>query len=143
LNSGIIYRRGSVQDLTRLRLARDLQVSTKSIEYNVVGVGHEFWVAVEGDEIIGVAVLARSDGALRRILYLHVSTSEKSRGIGSALIRSIIERYPESDFVVTAFDGTESFYRRLGFVDTSTKWEMRRPPTRVRGSSEENSQSKR
>jgi predicted N-acetyltransferase YhbS len=110
-----------------LRLARDLKVSRKSIEYNVVGVGHEFWVALEANQIIALAVVARPDAALRRILYLHVSESEKNQGIGSALIRSIIEHYPESEFAVTAFDGTESFYRRLGFVETSTKWEMRRP----------------
>lgn len=128
MNSGITYRRGKVEDLERLRLANDLQISRKSIEFNVVGVGHEFWMAVEANEVIALAVVARPDAKLRRILYLHVSKSQKSRGIGSDLIKSILEHSPESEFAVTASDGTEGFYQRLGFVETPVRWEMRRPP---------------
>lgn len=128
MTPNIAYRRGSLEDLTELRLARDLSVTPESIEFNVVGAGHEFWIAVENNEIIGLTVLGRPAPAERMILYLHVSGSHKSKGVGSALIEAVIDSYPESEFAVVPFDGTEEFYRRLGFVK-STMWEMRRPPS--------------
>lgn len=121
------YRRGSLEDLTRLRLARDLSVTPESIEFNVIGAGHEFWIAIEDYEIVGLTVLGKTTPALQTILYLHVSTSHKSKGVGSALIKTVLESYPESEFAVVPFDGTEEFYRRLGFSETR-KWEMRRSP---------------
>lgn len=124
----IEYRRGSVDDLSKLRLASDLSVTPASIEFNVIGAGHEFWIATADDEIVGLTVLASTTRAQHTILYLNVSAAHKSRGVGSALIRAVIESYPESEFAVIPLDGTEEFYRRLGFVKTK-KWEMRRPPS--------------
>ena len=123
----IEYRRGALEDLTELRLARDLSVAPESIEFNVVGAGHEFWIAVENNEIIGLTVIGRPAPAEHTILYLHVSGPQKSKGVGSALIKAVIDSYPESEFTVVPFDGTEEFYRRLGFVK-STMWEMRKSP---------------
>lgn len=127
----IVYRRGSLEDLIKLRLARDLSVTPESIEFNVIGAGHEFWIAIEDDEIVGLTVLGRTTPTLHTILYLHVSTSHKSKGVGSALIKAAIESYPENEFAVVPFDGTEEFYRRLGFFETK-KWEMRRSPVTSR-----------
>ena len=131
MTSNIAYRRGSLEDLTELRLARDLSVTPESIEFNVVGSGHEFWIAVENNEIIGLTVLGRPALAEHTILYLHVSDSNKSKGVGSALIKAVIDTFPESEFAVVPFDGTEEFYQRLGFKRT-TQWEMRRPPNAQR-----------
>jgi ribosomal protein S18 acetylase RimI-like enzyme len=129
----IEYRRGSVKDLTKLRLAQDLSVTSQSIEFNVIGAGHEFWIAIEDDDIVGLTVLGKTTTTLHTILYLHVSTSHKSKGVGSALIKAVIESYPESEFAVVPFDGTEEFYRQLGFLETK-KWEMRRSPVTSRKS---------
>lgn len=126
--SPIIYRRGNLEDLSKLTFARGLSVSAESIEFNVVGMGHEFWMAVEEDTIVGLTVIGRTSPNQLTIMYLQVASSEKSHGIGSAMLRALIEYYPQSEFTVIPFDGTEEFYRRLGFSKT-TQWEMRRPPS--------------
>jgi GNAT superfamily N-acetyltransferase len=124
----ITYRRGNLEDLTKLKFASRLSVTPATVEFNVVGMGHEFWIAVEDNSIVALTVLARPTPIQRTILYLHVSDSYKSLGIGSALIRSVLETYSESEFSVIPFEGTEEFYRRLGFT-RSGRWEMRKAPS--------------
>jgi GNAT superfamily N-acetyltransferase len=123
----ITYRQGNLQDLMRLKFASHLPVTATAVEFNVVGMGHEFWIAVEGDTIVALTVLARATPIQRTILYLHVSDSHENLGIGTALLRKVLESYPESEFSVIPFDGTEEFYRRLGFAKNG-RWEMRKPP---------------
>jgi predicted N-acetyltransferase YhbS len=95
--------------------------------------GHEFWIAVEGNSIVGFTVLGKTASKHRTVIYVQVAKSHEGKGIGSALLKAAIERYPESEFVVIPFEGTEEFYRRLGF-QKSEQWEMRRPPSgTVRG----------
>jgi predicted N-acetyltransferase YhbS len=77
--------------------------------------------------VVALMVLARTTSIRRTILYLHVSDEHKKLGIGSALIRTVLETYPESEFSVIPFDGTEDFYRQLGFTSNG-RWEMRKPP---------------
>ena len=127
LNS-TIYRRGNLEDLSKLTFADGLSVSTESIEFNILGMGHEFWIAIEGNTIIGLTVVGRTTSNQFTVMYLQVVPSHKSQGIGSALLRTFIEYYAGSEFAVIPFDGTEEFYRRLGFEKT-TQWEMRRPPS--------------
>jgi GNAT superfamily N-acetyltransferase len=128
MGSGIVSRRGNLEDLANLKFASDMAVTPAKVEFNIVGMGHEFWIAVQGDRIVGLTVLARSSSTQRTILYLHVSESRKNLGIGSALIRTVLEAYPESEFSVIPFEGTEEFYRHLGFKE-SGRWEMRKGPT--------------
>ena len=124
----IIYRKGNLEDLSKLQLSDRLTASAQSIEFNVLGVGHEFWIAVEGDRIVGFTVLGKTDPKKFKIMYLQVPSSHKNRGIGSGLIQALLESYPESDFSVIPFDGTEEFYEHLGF-ESASKWEMcRRTP---------------
>lgn len=104
-----------------------MAVTSAAVEFNVVGMGHEFWIAVENNTVVGLTVLARATATQRTILYLHVSDSHKNLGIGSALLRTVLETYPESEFSVIPFEGTEEFYRRLGFT-RSGRWEMRKTP---------------
>ena len=123
----IEYRKGSLNDLSKLKFAEGLSVSGESVEFNIVGVGHEFWVAVQGDMIIGVIVLGRGSQNELRIIYLEVAPAHKNEGVGSALLQSVIENYPEYKIYVIPFEGTEDFYRHLGFLKVS-RWEMRRSP---------------
>ena len=123
----ITYRQGNLEDLSKLEFASRLAVTPATVEFNVVGMGHEFWIAVEDNTIVGLTVLARTTATQRTILYLHVSDSHKNLGIGSALLRTVLETYPESEFSVIPFEGTEEFYRRLGFT-SSGRWEMRKSP---------------
>jgi len=121
----IVYCKGKLEDLSRLRISEELSASARSIEFNVLGIGHEFWIAVEENTIVGLTVLGRANPNEFEIMYLEVPASHKSRGVGTSLIQSILEHYPESDFSVIPFEGTEEFYRRLGF-ESAKKWEMRR-----------------
>lgn len=121
----IVYRRGGLEDLSRLQISEGLSATAESIEFNVLGMGHEFWIAVEEGIIIGLTVLSRSSMKEFIIVYLEVTPSHKSHGVGTGLIQAILDQYPENEFSVIPFDGTEEFYKRLGF-ETAKKWEMRK-----------------
>ena len=121
------YRKGRLSDLTRLRIEGGLSLTAQGIEFNVLGVGHEFWVAVQGGVIIALSVLAEENADNFRILHLEVAPSRKNEGIGSALLRAIVKAYPKSGISVIPFGGTEEFYKGLGFRWIS-RWEMRRGP---------------
>jgi len=125
LLQGVEYRKGCLSDLTQLRFEKGLSASPKSIEFNVLGIGHEFWIASEFGSIIGVAVLARENEKSFRILHLEVAPVRKKEGIGSALLRAVMSSYPACAFFVTPFQGTEEFYSHLGFVRAG-RWEMKR-----------------
>jgi GNAT superfamily N-acetyltransferase len=128
MSSKVSYRQGSLEDLAMLGFAPDLPATSRTVEFNVVGMGHEFWIAVDGDVIVALTVLSRATAKKRTILYLHVSDSQKNLGIGSALVQAVLEAYPESEFSVIPFEGTDEFYARLGFVKTGM-WEMRKSPS--------------
>jgi len=125
--SPITYRKGKLEDLSKLHFAEGLSATTESIEFNVLGMGHEFWVAVQGKAIIGLTVLGRTSPNEFKIMYLQVTPSRKSHGIGSALLRAVMENYPNCVFSVIPFEGTDDFYHRLGFEKVN-QWEMRRRP---------------
>lgn len=120
----IAYRKGSLEDLSRLQISEGLSATTQSIEYNVLGMGHEFWIAVDGNLIVGFTVLGRASPKEFKIVYLQVAPSHKRQGVGSSLIQAILAHYPDSEFSVIPFEGTEEFYRRLGFEKVN-RWEMR------------------
>jgi len=121
----IVYRKGRLEDLSKLRISEGLSASAQSIEFNVLGMGHEFWIAVEEGMIIGLTVVSRSSMKEFIIVYLEVTRSHKGHGVGTSLIQAILDHYPQSEFSVIPFDGTEEFYKRLGF-ESVKKWEMRK-----------------
>jgi GNAT superfamily N-acetyltransferase len=129
LAPAIEYRRGKLADLAKLRFEEGLSPSPQGIEFNVLGIGHEFWIAAESGSIIGVAVVGKENGGNIRILHLEVARTRKKEGIGSALLTAVIENYPTFSFSVTPFEGTEDFYSHLGFVPFG-QWEMKREPSR-------------
>jgi len=104
----IVCRRGGLEELRELKLSRDLSVGRESIEFNVVGMGHEFWIAVEGKRIVALTVIGRRTSNKLTIMYLQVADSYKSQG--SRLLSSLIDNYPESEFTVIPFEGTEELY---------------------------------
>jgi GNAT superfamily N-acetyltransferase len=127
LPPAIAYCQGKLVDLFRLKFASGMTMNAATVEFNVVGMSHEFWIAVDDDNIVGLTVLARATATQRTILYFHVSDSHKNLGIGSDLVQIVLDAYPESEFSVMPFEGTEEFYRRLGFT-RSGRWEMRKGP---------------
>jgi len=99
----IVYRRGSLEDLSRLQISEGLSATAESIEFNVLGMGHEFWIAIEEGTIIGLTVLSRSNMKEFIIVYLEVAPSHKSHGVGTGLIQAVLDHYPQSDFSVIPF----------------------------------------
>jgi len=114
-------------DLTSLRFEDGLSLKAESVEFNVLGLRHEFWLAVQGGVIIGLSVLAEEDDDNLRILHLEVASSRKNEGIGSALLRTIVKANAQSSLSVIPFGGTEEFYQGLEFR-WIFRWEMRRAP---------------
>lgn len=127
MSLSIEYRKGSLNDVSQLKFAQGLSVLGESIEFNVLGMGHEYWVAVESDAVVGIIVLGKGNQDELRIMRLEVASARKNEGVGSAILRSVIENYPEYKLYVIPFEGTEDFYRHLGFLKVS-RWEMRREP---------------
>jgi len=117
----ITCRRGNVRDIAKLLIADDLELKAESIEFNV-GIGHEFWIAVEENRILAVMVLRRRLDAFN-ILYIRVARSRVGQGIGSSLVQAVLKAHPACEFSVIPFTGTEGFYHKLGFKNVRG-WEM-------------------
>jgi len=122
----ITYRLGHVGDL-HMRLAEGIVITPESVEFNVAGMGHEFWIAYENRIIIALAVLSRLSSNEIKIIYLQVGDAYRQRGVGSSLLRAIVDSSIDCDLTVIPFHGTEQFYRKLGFVeDSSLEMRLRR-----------------
>jgi len=111
--------------------AADLSIRTESIEHNIIGMGHEFWVGIDHETVVAICVIDRNLPNLVTVMYLQVSDSYKNTGVGSALLQAVMDSYPESEFRVVPLNGTHEFYELMGFELTG-RWEMR---SRFRGRS--------
>jgi GNAT superfamily N-acetyltransferase len=136
LTSRLQYRKGKLDDLASLRFEDGMSVSAKSLEFNVFGVGHELWIAIQSEVIIAIAVLAEENQDNVRILRLEVAPSRKKEGVGSALLRAVMLEYPQRAISVVPSDGTEEFYKQLGFLHDG-RWRMRLKPSTRRHQSRE------
>ena len=112
----IEYRKGSLNDVSKLKFAEGLSVSGESTEFNVLCMDQKFWVAVQADAEIGIIVIGRGSQNELRIMHPEVAPARKNGGMGSALLRAVIVHYPEYKLSVIPFEGTEGFYSRLGFL---------------------------
>ncbi|MFC6704092.1 GNAT family N-acetyltransferase [Flexivirga alba] len=81
------------------------------------------FVVTHGSVVTGGMLLSRDDKA-HHINWLAVRHSARRQGIGAALVRTALERWPEGDVGVVTFsrevdggDPARSLYRGLGFVD--------------------------
>lgn len=124
LISPFVYRRGNLDDLSKLVFAADLSIRTDSIEHNIIGMGHEFWIGIDHETIVAICVIDRNLPNLVTVMFLQVSESYKKTGVGSALLHAIMDSYPESEFRVVPLNGTREFYELMGF-EPAGRWEMR------------------
>ena len=78
--------------------------------------------AYEDDELIGI-LRAVGDGATIVFIQDLLVLPEKQRtGVGSALVRALLERYPgvrQIELMTDNTPGTVAFYRSLGFRELS------------------------
>lgn len=81
MRAQISYRRGTLDDLAKLDFAEDLAVSPEGIEFNIVGMGHEFWIGVENQTVIGLLALAKS--AENQLMAIYLSVANPTRGMAS------------------------------------------------------------
>ena len=116
-----------MEDLRSLKIDGGLSVTAESMEFNVLGAGHEFWIAVRWGIVVACAVLAEEKPDFLRILHLEVTPMQRNKGVGSSLLKVIIKEQPERGLLVVPFDGTEEFYKQLGFVPVG-RWEMKLAP---------------
>lgn len=96
--------------------------------------GTYFWIATEGDEIVGLAQAGPSDeediGVLLEINMLYVRNKMKGSGLADALLKTTIGDADAYAWVLEGNDRAISFYRRHGFEPDDVKREVQfMPPT--------------
>jgi GNAT superfamily N-acetyltransferase len=84
--------------------------------------------ALRGDQLLGFCGLNRdpysAQSAVGRLRHLYVSRSEREKGIGSALVRHLLEEARKAFKIVRLRTDTSEaarFYERLGFERTREK----------------------
>ncbi|MGC0398595.1 putative N-acetyltransferase YhbS [Streptomyces sp. SAI-126] len=91
----------------------------------------EFLAAEEGGRVIGYAYAARvptlfARGTVLELLELTVGTALRGRGVGSGLVRAVLEAAGRAGDVEVCVPTRRAadFYRRLGFTETAAylKW---------------------
>ena len=71
--------------------------------------------AFDANKLVGVR-RALTDGACQAALYdLAVLPEYQGKGIGKAMMKSILDRLPDCNVILYANPGKESFYEQFGF----------------------------
>jgi len=103
-------RKARREDLPRLReLAEGLGLDSPGMEDDV------FWVAEENGRIKGVCGLKRHADGLE-LYALGVEESERGRGIGGDLVRTLVREVKGDIYLATVIP---DFFERVGFSRTS------------------------
>lgn len=79
----VVYRNGTLEDLTRLKFVEGLPETMRGMEFSVLGIGHELWFALRSNVIIAVTVLGMLDQNSFKIMFLEVAQPRKNQGVGS------------------------------------------------------------
>ena len=93
------------------------------------GGGRDFLVAVEDGDRVGLAESSLRDSGVRpsRMIKILVHPSRRRNGIGTALLRAVLEQGPaERSLVMEAFARADwpaglAFLQRFGFIETETE----------------------
>jgi putative acetyltransferase len=98
-----------------------------------------FWSAWEGDEVIGVGALRRLSADHGEIKSMHTAEAARGRGVGSALLRQIIEAARASGMTRLSLETGSwpyflpavALYARHGFVECGPFGEYGEDPNSV------------
>lgn len=88
--------------------------------FNVPFSGSSYVISAwDGDTLVGCARVL-SDGAVRSVLYdLAVLPAYQGQGIGSALLTSCIQNYPNTEWIAETTQPCIPFYEKHGFSVTA------------------------
>ncbi len=103
----------------RLHDAEKFRIVVESSYYAIV--------AIEGEEVIGF-LRAISDGLYNAYISMVVVAAHHQRkGVGTALLKHLMENREDMSFVLRAGrGGVDSFYEKLGFVKSEVAMERTR-----------------
>ncbi len=85
----------------------------------------DFLLACEGGAIVATGALMSPENGVARIVRMSCAASHRRRGIGTAIVRALLEhaRHRGCGRITLATnedrDDANSFYRTLGFVETT------------------------
>lgn len=84
--------------------------------FNRPFLGADFVVSAwDGERLVG-CVRALSDGAVRNVVYdLVVEREYRGRGIGSELLRRLMQRCPRGEWLLQTEEHIVPFYEKMGF----------------------------
>ena len=118
------YKKYNEEEILRLYAAVGWTAYTQDASALRRGYEHSLLVlgAYEGDELLGV-IRAVGDGAT--VVFVQdilVYPEQQRRGVGSALLQAVLERYAGVRQIELVTDNTEktvAFYKSLGFSELS------------------------
>lgn len=98
----------------------DWMYSTTSLQQQIQN-GHQFYVAVVDNEIIGFASVSKEDGSICKLNKLYVLPTTQKTGAGKALLQSVIAfakefKATELQLQVNRFNNAKDFYIKQGFT---------------------------
>lgn len=146
---GYLVRNASEHDYEALRafldefLRRDYFIPGRQLLHVLGGRYHQTWVAVDGDSILGVAIMT---SAQRTLVNLLVCPCERKRGIADALLQRVRAERIRVKMNVSDGDPT-SYYQKRGYRMTDERTgkahiriavvDLDSPPDWVGGASDE------
>lgn len=103
----------------QMKYMLDWMYSTKSLEQQMQN-GHQFYVAINNDIIIGFASVSKEDSTICKLNKLYVLPTTQKTGAGKALLQTVIDYAKENNAIelqlqVNRFNNAKDFYLKQGF----------------------------
>lgn len=106
----IIYRKSTKSDLAQIEAILDLVFGNKrDIDKNY------FWVAVDGDKVVGCARVIDLQGCLE-LASVAVLPEYRQQGIGGELTKRALDDFKGKPVYLFCRQETKSFYQNFGFA---------------------------
>ena len=119
-----VYKVFREEEILRLYAAVGWTAYTKNAAALREGFAHSLLVlaAYENDELLGILRAVGDGFTIVFIQDLLVDPERQRRGVGTALIKALMDRYPhvrQMELVTDDTPGTIAFYQSMGFTELS------------------------